>query len=105
MASLIVLSCGKKTGIPDDIIPEKRMAEILVDIHLLESKIDHLDIPRDSSEMLYKAYEFDLLVNKYDVDTLTYKRSFNFYTKNLTEFTEVYDMVLKSMEEKQKDGF
>lgn len=105
MASLIVLSCGKKTDIPDDIIPEKRMAEILVDIHLLEAKIDHLDIPRDSSEMLYKAYEFDLLVNKYSVDTLTYKRSFNFYTKNLEEFSVVYDMVLKSMEEKQKDEF
>ncbi len=105
MVCIIGLSCSKKKSIPEHIIPEERMAEILVDIHLLESKIDHLDIPRDSSQLLYKAYEYDLLVNKYKVDTLTYKQSFTFYTKNLTEFGTVYDIVLKSMEEKQKDGF
>lgn len=105
MVCLILLSCSKKQTVPDNIIPEKRMAEILVDIHLLESKIDHLDIPRDSSQLLYKSYEYDLLVNKYKVDTVTYRRSFIFYTKHLTEFGKVYDMVLKSMEEKQKDGF
>ena len=105
MVCILLFSCKKKEEVPDHIIPEKQMSEILVDIHLLEAKIDHLDVPRDSSEMLYKAYEYDLLVNKYQVDTAKYRQSFKYYTNHLANFSDVYDDVLREMEKKQKDGF
>jgi len=105
MACIIVVSCGEKRDMPEHIIPEKRMADILVDIHLLESKIDHLGIPRDSSDVIYKALEYDLLTNKYELDTVVYQQSFIYYTKNIEQYSAIYDLVLRSMEKKQKDGF
>lgn len=105
MVCFAAFACRTEPDIPDDIIAEDKMANILVDIHLLEAKIDALGIPIDSSQRLYKAYEYDLLTNKYQVDTVTYKKSFSFYRKHLKEFARVYDQVQRSTEEKQKDGF
>lgn len=105
MVCLATLSCRTETEIPKDIIPEDKMAEILVDIHLLEAKIDNINMPPDSSQLVYKALEYDLLTSKYQIDTVTYKRSFSFYRKNLKQFENVYKQVQRSMEEKQKDGF
>ena len=101
----MLFACKKQEAVPENLIDKELMTEILVDIHLLEARIDHLDIPRDSSEMLYKAFEYDLLVNQYQVDTALYYESFKYYTNHLSNFTDVYDEVLKSMEKKQKEGF
>lgn len=105
MVCFAILSCRTETKIPEGILPEEQMVDILVDIHLLEAKLDNLSIPLDSSQMLYKALEYDLLVNKYQIDTVTYKNSFSFYRRNIKEFTGVYQEVQRRMEEKQKDGF
>ena len=50
-------------------------------------------------------HSFQEVVNKYQIDTLTYKNSFSFYRRHLKEFTSMYEKVQLRMEEKQKDGF
>jgi len=77
------------------------MASILTDIHVLEGKIDALNIPKDSGKLLYKAYEYDLLVNTHQVDTAKYKESFRYYNENIRAFNRVYDQVLDSLNKKQ----
>ena len=105
MVVLVLFSCKKNDDVPETIIGKEQMAKILVDIHLLEIRIDKLDMPKDSADVVYKSFEYDLLTNKHNVDTLTYLTSFKYYTNHLNHFNDVYDMVLKEMEIKQKDRF
>lgn len=105
MVLITLFGCKKKEEVPAHLIGEEQMVAILVDIHLLEARIDALGLPKDSVDAVYKSFEWDLLVNKHKVDTLTYFKSFKYYTNHLSNFNNVYDEVLKEMESIQKDKF
>ena len=105
MVLIGLFGCKKNDEIPEHLIGKEQMTAILVDIHLLEARIEKLELPNDSADAVYKAFEWDLLVNKHQVDTLQYFKSFKYYTNNLKHFNDVYDEVLKEMERKQKDKF
>ncbi len=95
------MGCSKEVKIPDDVIPPEKMTAILIDIHLLEEKINYLRLDQDTSLMLYKAYEFDLL-KKHNVDTTLYQRSYKFYASEVRHMTKIYEAVVDSLNVRHK---
>ncbi len=98
---IALLSCTREEKIPEDILSKEKMVSVLIDIHILEKKLDYLHISRDSAQKLYTAYEFDIL-KQHQVDTNTYRRSFDFYSLEVRHMVDIYEAVVDSLIAEQK---
>ena len=103
MTVLVILSaCSTKPEPPQDLLPQEKMVEILIEVHLLEAKIKNLSIrPIDSAKVVYAHYE-KLLFADFNITQDQYERSFNYYTENLPEFKDIYTTVVDSLMQREK---
>lgn len=79
------------------------MTSILIDVHILESKVNDLKLPFDSSRLLYNTLEQDLFI-KHGVSEEKYKLSYQFYVMNVDLLDEVYATVVDSLNFMEKSG-
>ncbi len=99
---VIVSACSTKSEPPEDLIPEDQMVSILVEVHLLESKVKNLSIKdTDSAKVVYEHYE-KLLFADFNITQDQYERSFNYYIDNLDEFKDVYTIVVDTLMQREK---
>jgi hypothetical protein len=93
-------SCREET-IPQDILTPEAMNELLLEFHLLEAKIEQLNLDLDSSRQVYAHFEPQVLA-KYGVDSATYKESLEFYLNHPALFHDVYEVVVDSLMVREK---
>lgn len=85
---------------PDNLIPADKMAQILTEVHLAESRVSKLGLSAaDSSAMVYKRLERQIY-KKLNVDTAAYNRSYTYYAANPAELEAIYKVVVKNLEQK-----
>ena len=77
------------------------MVNALIDIHLLEAKVNKLYLNPDSSSQVYRHYE-NLLFSDMGISRADYQRSFEFYINELGEMREIYNRVTDSLLARQK---
>lgn len=94
----LMVSCDKA---PRHVIGEHDMVDLLVDIHQAESLInlDPEHYGSDSAKMLLKQSVF----MKHHVTAEKFDTSMVWYSKNMAVYTEVYDKVIKRLEDERKD--
>lgn len=74
----------------------------MMEIHLLEAKINNVPIdPHDSTEAVYEHYE-KLLFKELEITQDQYERSFNYYVDHPNEFEKIYSAVVDSLMEREK---
>lgn len=74
----------------------------MMEIHLLEAKINQVPIdPPDSVRAVYNHYE-NLLFEDFGITKEQYEISFNYYVDNPTEFEEIYQVVVDSLMQQEK---
>lgn len=91
-------SCVQKVKIPNDIIPKDKMVALLMDIHLAESEwmgAVYGSNP-DSALKLYKKDEIKIF-KKHKIDIALYRKSFEFYSKNIQYLDEIYAVLVDSL--------
>ena len=99
---LLFFSCSDKKAviIPDTILPKQKMAEVLLDVHLLEAtmnlNITNPDKPTSGNPMPV----FDVL-KKNKVSKKQYDESFNFYSQHPDLLNELYELVLNELSKMQ----
>lgn len=98
---LVMLFCAacKSTSEPEGIIPQKKMTDLLIDVHIVDGSVATLNQTRDS---LYK-YGMDRylqLFKKYHTDTLQFKKSLEYYTMQPKVFDAMYDEVVAKLQAK-----
>jgi hypothetical protein len=99
---VIVSACAINNDVPEDLIPQEQMIPLLIEIHLLESKIRNLSIrPKDSAKVVYDHYE-KLLFADFNITSDQYERSYNYYIDHLDEFKEVYTSVVDTLMQREK---
>lgn len=99
---VIVSACSTESEVPEDLIPQDQMVSVLVEVHMLESKIKNLSIrPLDSAKVVYDHYE-NLLFADFNITQDQYERSFNYYIENLDEFEDVYTTVVDTLMQREK---
>lgn len=89
-------ACGpqapeKTEELPDWIIPEDKMVEVLTDVHIVEGARIGKKVLGDSSSA--KAY-YDLIWHKYGITEELYDSSFRFYSRNAERMDLMYEEVL-----------
>ncbi|MEP1181857.1 DUF4296 domain-containing protein [Ekhidna sp.] len=94
---LVIVCACTSSDIPEDLINQEKMVEIMVEIHLLEAKINNILIdPHDSIQAVYEHYE-KLLFQDLSITQDQYERSFNHYVNNSSDFEKIYNTVVDSL--------
>ncbi len=75
-----------------------------MNVHIAEAKADRVSFRSpDSTQALYKAYESKIF-KKYKVDSVVYRKSFEFYLENTDYLDEIYQAVVDSLSVREKLG-
>ena len=97
---IVFISCGGEVDIPKDVLSPEKMSAIMTDIHLAEGAVVHSpDIrlePRQRAVDYYAA-----IYKKHRVDSVVFRKSFEFYAKHPQHFSGVYDQVLENLNKLQ----
>ena len=101
---------------PEDLIPEEKMVQVMVDVHLLESVIG-FNVPRPRSnmppgvspqqfqnmptEVLQKEVPYYDIFKKHSCTRDQYLRSYRWYSMDPSNFTAMYDEVINELTRRQ----
>ena len=88
---------------PADLIPEKKMVDLLIDIHITESALSLKNFNRDSSLSLYAYYKNDIY-QKYQITDKQFKESYDYYARHSKVFDHIYEVVIDSLDVKDARG-
>lgn len=97
MAFIFMIACSK---VPSGILSEKKMKEVLIDMHLAEAMInsDYKEYNTyEKKEALYKS-----VFDKHGVTEAEYDTSLVWYGRNLDIYMRVYDGVIAELNAKKK---
>lgn len=99
---VLLASCSdtKTVSIPDSVLSENKMSEVMVDVHLLEATLNINTFSRDKVSKGAIEPTTDIL-KKHSVTKQQYDESFTFYTRNPQLLSEVYLKVLNELSKMQ----
>lgn len=79
----------KKTEKPVDLIPEDKMIDVLTEIALLHAARTYNKNKLENTGI--QPYEY--IYRRYNIDSLQFKRSNNYYTDQYSQYERIYDSV------------
>lgn len=95
-------SIEDRVAIPDTVLSQEKMADVLVDVHLLEAALNVNALSRDQQIMNSIHPDSDVL-KKHNVTKEKYQESFTFYSQNPLLLAEVYQFVLNNLSKMQAE--
>lgn len=100
---LFAACTAPEDGQPDNLIPESRMATILTEIHLIESRVSRIGLASsDSSNIVYKRLEKQIF-RKLQVDTSAYTKSYIYYSSHPRQMETIYKQIIENLKKKTED--
>jgi hypothetical protein len=94
-----LIACDSE-NLPDHVLPEDKMVEVLIDIQLTEGIASSLPIPYDSSQVLYRLLEREIFL-KHDVQDSVFTQSMIYYLQYPIKMDAMYARVIDSLILKQ----
>ena len=94
---LFLFSCGfpvEKKEVPDNLISEEEMINILYDMSLISVSKGINKRILENNGMKPKKY----ILKKYDIDSLQFVTSNEYYSKDLERYLSIYEEVLNKLE-------
>jgi len=94
---LIFCSCGfvnDENLVPDNIIAEEKMVDILYDMSLISVSKGINKSILENNGMKPKKY----ILKKYNIDSLQFVLSNEYYSKDLERYLKIYEQVLNKLE-------
>ena len=88
------ISCGGEK-IPDGVVVPKLMPALLTDMHLADGQL--ASIPIDSARMRRDGY-YQAIFQRYNIDSVVFRKSIEFYSSRPYLMNEFYDDVEKQLE-------
>ena len=98
IGTLLSTACSK---VPDDILSEKQMQAVQLDMQLAEAMINlnNKDFPDNAhKEALYQS-----IFRKHQITQAQYDSSLVWYGRNLDIYMKVYDRILADLNKRQKE--
>ena len=101
---LFLFACTeeKKAGIPSHILPKQKMADVMLDVHLLESAMSLNTYRTDMVTNGNPTPTFDLF-DKNKITKKQYNESFDYYAQHPELLNEVYQLVLENLSKMQAE--
>jgi hypothetical protein len=100
----VLCSCGSdQVTIPSDIIPQEKMMNVLMDIHIAEAGIkSDYSINQDSITQLGVNY-YDFIFRKHQVSKEDFKKSFLYYSNHPELLEGIYQKMIEEMSKKETE--
>ena len=99
---MVFISCSKRgEKIPADIIPEDKMVQILVEVHLAESQ-SQMSVQYNDIRYLKQSY-YQYIFKKHQTNYKQLEKSFNYYAAHPDIFSKIYDEVITGLSKKQAE--
>ena len=92
---IALISCAPEPK-PDYLLTQEEMVDVLVEVYLAEARLSSSGIPRDSAEMLFKAYEKTIL-DRRNIEDSTLRASYKYYFEHSEEMEAILDVVIDSL--------
>lgn len=93
---MLLAACKEDTKAPSWVIPENKMVEILIQIHLAESRVSLKNLPADSSNKYFQYLQGNIYSN-YKVDSVSFNKSFKYYSADSKKIDQIYSAVVDSL--------
>ncbi|TAH29764.1 MAG: DUF4296 domain-containing protein [Cytophagales bacterium] len=91
-------NCGKSSiDIPKDILSRQKMRSVLIDIHLLEGKIAESGYIYPDTATINYVRGSKIIWKKHKIDSVYFRKSFQYYTQNPAILTQIYQEVVDSL--------
>lgn len=100
--SIIAFSCGKKGKVPDYVIPQDDMINIILDIHITDGLLTVKDIRRELTRNDSIDYYKGIFV-KHGYSREEFDSSIYFYSKNINTYDKIYAEVLNRLNEMETE--
>lgn len=103
-ACLFLFACSekKKEEIPSSVLPTEKMAEVMMDVHLLEATMTLNTYNADRLANGNAAPPIDIF-SKHKITKKQYQESFSYYSKHPDLLNEVYATVLEDLSKMQAE--
>lgn len=86
------------------VISPAKMTELLIDIHILEARVDKLRLTNDSAFAIYNTLQMEIFEQN-EVTKSDYERSYQYYLSEPKELDQIYAIVVDSLNVIQKRGY
>jgi hypothetical protein len=93
----MAVSCNnsKKIKIPEDILPEDSMVEVITDVHLVQAA-QRMGMVIDTADT-GSFTSFEYVWKKHHITEKDYKRNLDFYSHNASILDSIYEKVLNNL--------
>lgn len=89
---LIFLAACSGNKVPDGIIAQDQMTNLLTDIHIVDgSMYNVMQVP--DSLYKYGADKYHMVFNKYHTDSVQFKKSFQYYSAHPEKLQAIYEQI------------
>ena len=92
----LIFTCKNDTIDNKKYISKEKMVNILIDIHLIEEKVNQLNFSKDSSIVMFDMLEKEIF-QKYNITDEDYRKSYSHYFFNPKELDDIYQSVIDSL--------
>ena len=86
----------KKAENPEGLYSMVEIAAFLKELYLLETRLKTLNLPKDSSKVVFAYYEKKLYEEHNMTDSL-YRASFEYYMEDIRGLSKIYEIIADSL--------
>ncbi|TGE28032.1 DUF4296 domain-containing protein [Hymenobacter metallicola] len=96
--SALLTSCQRpeEAAPPANLLPKEKMVQMLVELHVNESRVQGSGLRADSAQALFNQLQKDMLW-RHDVSDSTFWQSYRYYAVHDKDLDEMYGIVLDSI--------
>ena len=91
-----LFGCSSEKEMPEDLLTKQQMIGFLIDIHVLEGKVDLLKLKKDTSTLIFNTFEQEIL-KEHNIDKDIYYKSYQYYMEDVKGMNEIYTAVVDSL--------
>jgi len=102
---LLAAGCARPEQVPTPatLLPKAKMTSLLVQLHLLEARVETSRLPPDSARALFLSQQRDLMRrNGVTQADSVFERSYRYYATNAKDLDEIYAAVIDSLTRREK---
>jgi hypothetical protein len=98
MLSVLLANCQRPEEAvpPSSLLPKEKMVQLLVELHLNESRVEAAHLRADSAQALYNHLQKDMFW-RHEVSDSAFWQSYRYYAVHNKDLDEMYGIVLDSI--------
>ena len=100
LVSALLMSACNKNKVPEGVIKEKTMIELLTEMHTADAYFNNINDYECDTMIGEIYYTYNQIFKKYGTNKEEFDRSMDYYSQNPKKFREMYEKVVLKLNKK-----